>query len=127
MCKIVIVPVADWQPGKDCPTEYSAESDTIRVREDYDLTNDHCGWLVHEQAHHDGCELGMENWSEGYPDNEIEQFAYERQFRYLQDKGVTFNDILCSPIFASLRVCFMRHDILWHYWQESPRISASFF
>jgi hypothetical protein len=93
---IVIVPVTEWDILKDCPTEYSLE-----------------------YAHCEGCKLGMANWSNDYPKNDIEKFAFERQFMYLINKGVRWRDILDKQEYDSIRETFNRHYVLLRYWHEA--------
>jgi|SRR5271157_6447685 len=81
--KIQIVPQEEWNPHKEDPTEYSSDTNTIRVRNDYDAKSDPAGWIVHEQTH----ATMPSDESGSYPNNPVEEQAYKEQFRYLKSLG----------------------------------------
>ena len=91
---VKIIPQNEWARGKEDPTEYDFDNKTIRVREDYDSASDPAGWMVHEKAHH---QFGSQDTSGQYPNNPVEERAYKEQFKYLKNKGYTFEQIFSIP------------------------------
>jgi hypothetical protein len=85
---IHIVKKEDWAEGKTDPTEFSADEDTVRIRDDYDYKKDPIGWMRHEMMHYKLHHTnGWEDDGKEYPYNSTEEKAYTHQFKYLKKKG----------------------------------------
>lgn len=99
---ITVVPNDIWEAwGKGQPSESHAELGMVLIRDDYFRGTDEVAWLTHEFGH---CQrlldTSVEQYSKDshqpafpeigseydYPNNKVEQQAFERQFRYLTEK-----------------------------------------
>ncbi len=123
---IVVVPATEWSAGKLDPTEYDYETSTIRVRDDYPLTTDPAGWIVHEQAHAT-LHRSATHKDDGkpYPFNNTERLAYTMQFLYLINQGyILFEAILSIPTWRHKEVY---RDPLARYFEDALRRVSPIF
>jgi len=91
----IVVDDSTFPPQKIDPTQYDAENDIILVKSSYDTVKDPAGWMVHEKVH-----AKLRNTPDDgkqYPSNSIERAAYTEQFKYLKQKGYTFDQIFTIP------------------------------
>ncbi len=109
---IAVVPDNLWTKGNQ-PSESSAEKQLILIKQSYFETQnnpDEIAWLCHELAH---CQNFLDSKSPEeyqanmrkvafkdlkteytYPNNQVEQFAFSKQFQYLKKQGKSRDDIL---------------------------------
>ncbi|MFH1046698.1 MAG: hypothetical protein V1738_00180 [Patescibacteria group bacterium] len=103
-----IVPTESWHKGKQ-PSESHADRGLVLFSEDYFQGEDKSAWLAHELSH--CAKFEDEKGSEGYqrasetpafedlagevpyPNNQVEQYAFSRQFEYLKQQGVEREEI----------------------------------
>jgi hypothetical protein len=112
---IKIIDVREWPEGKIDPTEYSPTTDTIHIRSDYGM-DDPAGWIVHEKVH--AANKKLPQWSDDYPNNQIERLAYVAQFKYLiSEKGCqTLDDVFKIPTMGHKA---QYRNILQRYFDEA--------
>ena len=109
---INIVPDSLWTKGEQ-PTESEAERQLISVKQSYfELmkSNEEIAWFIHELAHcqkfldlksPEDYEKGMRTFAftdlksdYSYPNNQVEQYAFSKQFAYLKEQGKNQEEIL---------------------------------
>lgn len=111
---------------KQDPTEFDAKSNTIRVRSNYDVELDSCGWLVHERIRallHDAGFVDDYNPPLiQYPDNAVERMAYTWQFVYLIESRLVKN---LNDIKQMMPWKFERYGDEWakKYWSYAKTIA----
>lgn len=118
--------------GKNDPTQYNSETDTIEVKDKFYVENDNEGWMVHEMAHADCFHNGIVDDKKPYPFNNIERIAYGAQFKWLKDTGKakTIEDLKDPSKFPTMSLKFTNYDgeyndILTEYWNEANGIKES--
>lgn len=107
----IVVDDSTFPPQKIDPTQYDAENDIILVKSSYDTVKDPAGWMVHEKVH-----AKLRNTPDDgkqYPSNSIERAAYTEQFKYLKQKGYTFDQIFTIPTMEHKK---RYYNILKNYW-----------
>lgn len=104
--EIVVVPDELWVKGSQ-PSESSASKGMILIREGYYRDpkkefQDETAWMTHELSHlQQSLDRGLEGYEQAqataafadigvdiYPNNQVEEYTFQRQFEYLKTKGV---------------------------------------
>ena len=119
--RIVVVPDEVFC-GKEDPTQFSPNENTIMVKASFDMQNDPNKWLIHERAHAVLNAKGVNQYCDDehpYPTNEVEVAAYSTQLFHLIKAGVTAEMIRTDPQYNDLKVRFKRYPIMQTYFDTA--------